>query len=533
MTKQVNTLILCSLVLFLIYCSLKIGIHWDELNIIQFGNDRLKYLFSFGENEDYAKQWNSRFYPGAYSTIAIFFTKFFPTKYELEVLRIINIIFGFSAIIGITKITEELFNKNIGKITFVICFLNPHFFGHIIMNERDLIVAFCNIWSTYLIIKYIRKQNIEKKRNKIILLSGLTIGLGMGVRFVFFATLIPVLLFIIIDIFFLKKLVNKNFSVKKLLFDSIKIFLIAYLVMIAFWPHTHGNIFILPFQLIFESFSTSQIGAPLGLVNGDIYFTKQTPKYYILTNLFHKLPEFVIFSYLILFILLLKNKNYFSLKFNLFYYKISLIIFIIIFPNLVLFVIPYSIYDGLRQFLYIIPYICIIPGLIIYYLFNSLKEKINKFIFGIIALMFVYFAFNFISLTPYQYTYLNILNGKFNETYTKYENDYWGISLKELIHKIPNKKEFSESKNIKIASCGVSEGSLKFYLSKLKNISFDLVYPDVDYDYIIMTNRVIWSHEGIQDLKKAEICYEKYKGEDVIAVNRKGLLLSTIRKKVK
>ena len=35
-------------------------------------------------------------------------------------------------------------------------------------------------------------------------------------------------------------------SLKKLLLDSIKIILISYLVMVAFWPHTHDNIFILP-----------------------------------------------------------------------------------------------------------------------------------------------------------------------------------------------------------------------------------------------------------------------------------------------
>ncbi len=164
MTKKVNALVLCSLILFLIYCSLNIGIHWDELNIIEFGNDRLKYIFSFGENNDYSKQWNSKFYPGAYTTLAIFITKFFPGKYELEILRIVNIIFGISAVIGISKIAEEFFNKNIAKITFLVCVFNPHFFGHIIMNERDLIVAFCNIWSTYLIIKYIKKQNINQKR---------------------------------------------------------------------------------------------------------------------------------------------------------------------------------------------------------------------------------------------------------------------------------------------------------------------------------------------------------------------------------
>ena len=143
--------------------------------------------------------------------------------------------------------------------------------------------------------------------------------------------------------------------------------------------------------------------------------------------------------------------------------------------------------------------------------------------------MFIYFSYNFISLTPYHYTYLNIFNGKFDKTDTKYENDYWGISLKELINKMNYKNEFLD-KDIKIASCGVSEGSLKIYLSNLKNKNFNLVYPNTDYDYIIMTNRVIWSQEGIKNLQNAKICYEKYKGSDILTVKRNGLILSTIRK---
>ena len=113
MTKKVNQIVLCILILYLIYCSLNICIHWDELNIMQFGEDRLKYLFSLGSNTDYLNQWNSRFYPGAYSTIAMFITKMFPIKYEIETLHIVNMSFGVSALFGLSKIAKELFNDKI------------------------------------------------------------------------------------------------------------------------------------------------------------------------------------------------------------------------------------------------------------------------------------------------------------------------------------------------------------------------------------------------------------------------------------
>lgn len=530
MTKKANQTVLCILILYLIYCSLNIGIHWDELNIMQFGEDRLKYIFSLGSNKDYLEQWNSRFYPGAYSTIAMFITKMFPLSYEIEILHIVNMTFGISAIFGISKIAKELFNDKVGKITFLICFLNPHFFNHMIMNERDLIIAFCNIWTTYIILRYLKNQNVDQKKNKYVILAGLTIGLGLGVRVVFLGTLIPIIFLSLIDILFLKKIVSKKFSLKNLSFDCLKIVVIAYFFMIAFWPHTHANIFILPFKFVFESFSTSQIGAPLGLLNGEFYFTKLTPKSYIVINLINKLPEFILYSYLIFIFILFSRKKSFLVEFSSFNYKLIIIALIIIFPNLVLFINPYSIYDGIRHFLYIIPYICIIPALVIYYLYISLNNLLNKIMLISILFMFLFFMFNFLSLTPYHYTYLNIFSGKFVNAEKKFENDYWGISLKELINQIPNNEEFLHKKKVTLASCGVSEGTLKYYLKKIKNIRFNFVHPDDKYDYIVLTNRVVWNEEGVKNPKKAKTCYEKYIGKNILHVSRKNLALSAIRK---
>ena len=56
MSKKINLIIFYSLILFSTYCAIRIGIHWDELNIIQFGEDRLKYIFSLGSNKDFQNQ---------------------------------------------------------------------------------------------------------------------------------------------------------------------------------------------------------------------------------------------------------------------------------------------------------------------------------------------------------------------------------------------------------------------------------------------------------------------------------------------
>ena len=84
MANKINNTILYFLIIFSIYCSLKIGISWDELIHIDRGNERLKYILSFG-SYDYLDSGDQRFYPGFYNTLAVFITKIFPKKYEIEI----------------------------------------------------------------------------------------------------------------------------------------------------------------------------------------------------------------------------------------------------------------------------------------------------------------------------------------------------------------------------------------------------------------------------------------------------------------
>jgi hypothetical protein len=78
---------------------------------------------------------------------------------------------------------------------------------------------------------------------------------------------------------------------------------------------------------------------------------------------------------------------------------------------------------------------------------------------------------------------------------------------------------------------------LKLYLNKIKNFQFKQVnWLTEDYDYIIMTNRVI-SPNGSErsmsadNLANNETCFDRFKGIDIITVSRNGLILSTIREK--
>ena len=102
----------------------------------------------------------------------------------------------------------------------------------------------------------------------------------------------------------------------------------------------------------------------------------------------------------------------------------------------------------------------------------------------LLATSFVYFLFNFLIITPYQYTYLNILNGSKENNIKRFENDYWGGFIKEFINKI----DFNKNKKIIISVCGVSADVPKYYLRKRGFTNFEINRIE-NSDFIIVTNR--------------------------------------------
>ena len=158
MTKRIERYFLFILIIFSVYCSLILGMSWDEPYHYHVGKTRLKYFFSFGKYE--FPSWDLQsfyiYYSGFYDTLSAFISQTIPIKYEVYVHHIINLFFSLLTIFGISKITERLFNKKVSKIVFLISFLNPIFFGHMSINPKDTIIDFANVWTHYFIIIYLQ-----------------------------------------------------------------------------------------------------------------------------------------------------------------------------------------------------------------------------------------------------------------------------------------------------------------------------------------------------------------------------------------
>ena len=96
MEKKSENLILIFLIVFALYCSLILGMSWDEPYHYDLGKNRLKYLLSLGKYEyisPFLFTSNSSHFSGFYDTLTAFISQIIPRKYEVQIHHLINLFF--------------------------------------------------------------------------------------------------------------------------------------------------------------------------------------------------------------------------------------------------------------------------------------------------------------------------------------------------------------------------------------------------------------------------------------------------------
>ena len=79
-------------------------------------------------------------------------------------------------------------------------------------NSKDTIIAFCHVWIFYLAIKYIKSH----KSSHIYYISLLS-AVGTGINLFFLGSLLPLVLFFLLEKFLFKKLNSNEIKIKKFL----------------------------------------------------------------------------------------------------------------------------------------------------------------------------------------------------------------------------------------------------------------------------------------------------------------------------
>jgi hypothetical protein len=149
--KKIESVILYSLIVYSVYCSIIIGKSWDEPYHYLQGRTIFQYISSFGKIRK--EFFFEEYYSPSYWFFQYFFTQLFPAQYKVETNHIFNLLVSLSTIVGFSKLISEFFDKYLGKIFFLLLFFYPIFFGHMGINPKDIVIACCHVWIFYLIIR--------------------------------------------------------------------------------------------------------------------------------------------------------------------------------------------------------------------------------------------------------------------------------------------------------------------------------------------------------------------------------------------
>ena len=565
MNQTIKIILVCFIAFLLVlawWSSLTIGLSSDEYFHHINGLNRYNFLFSLGEDKNFQFR-NTQFYPGLYDTLSytlgriimLISIKFYANNIDF-VMHLINIIFSTLSLVGLYFFSKKIFNKDIGIIAVFLTLLNPFFFGHMGMNSKDIVIFFSLIWFCYYFYLYCTE---EKKIIKNLLLASFFIGFGCGVRLTFLVVIFPVVVCGLVYLF-IKFKSQYLYLTKRLLPHSLVAVAITIFLVILCWPHMiveiqNGN-FVKFFSTIVKNTINWIDGPKIGMLNGEYYEVFNTPKSYFLSIVLYRIPFYftllIILSYVLIIGKNLLIKNEIS-DFNKKFLIINIIAFFPIFLALILSV---NIYDNLRLFLFIIPFFSIIAAFSLNWMLTSFKNSFKiKTILTMVVILFSLSFYRFITLTPYQYDYINYSSIKYSNAAYKWEHDYWGTSFKELVKKIKKQYSKEQIRDLKITNCS-GDDTLLYYLSRQLGKKF--IYRsnrEKEANHVVIINRttldifnpVVWpkinkmvnkkGHMLVRDVEKVvrtpgikTTCPQQYPGTDVVTVERNGIVLSALRK---
>ena len=505
------------------YNAIIIGASWDEPFHHTNGISRLNYLLTFGKFKDYDFYPGAEFYPGLYDTISasvyLLVEKIninFAKKFLVEIKHVINYFFFIFSLLGLYKFIKILLkNELIALLSCALTLFNPFFFGHSGMNPKDIIIFFSLVWFLYFFILYIS----EYKSLKNLIYFSFFIGFGCGTRLSFLSLIFPIIIFGIF--FYVKKFdlsIVRALNLKKL--DFLISVSVLFLVAFTTWPHIHS----VDINLIINNISKSldwHAGPKQNLINGIYYLKNENQLTYLISLFLYKVPLYQTLLFIISLIIVFFKKNFFIEKLDnfLFFFWLNFTIIFYTFSLVVFFQV--AIYDNFRLILFIIPFFCTICSISIYYFICSFDNlKIKSIFFSLfIFIFFIFSIFRYLSLNPYQYTYLNFSVLNLNQT--KYENDYWGTSFKELVKNMPKKYNGKNIEDYTFFVCGGDPFVAGFYLyKKFKKIKISESSDKANL--VIQTNRASF------DPSDKRTCFDSNKGIDLVVVERQNMILSKI-----
>ena len=370
----------------------------------------------------YKKFINYFYYSGFYPMLLFILNK----DKSIEDYHLLNILFSLAIFIALYALLYHYYRDQRAAILGpIFLFLTPRFLGHIPGNPKDIPFAVMYFISCSAIFFLASSKNQLTK----ILILGLIIGLTQNFR-IAAITLYGILILFDTYVYLLEKQNNPNvydtwgqFLIKETQ-SVILIGITALLVSVLTWPYLGINV--IPNLQALLKIRANFPWEHTVVFQGELVKGTKLPGHYLVT-------WFAITTPLIILIPALLSPVAIKRRFQNMLFALLLLTLTI---NMILYTIVKPVtYDGLRHFLFLIPFVSALGVMAIIEFFRNTQRKLIRA--GIVILILINviaISKQIITLHPYQYIYFNALVGGLQGAHKKYDTDYWGASYNEAIN---------------------------------------------------------------------------------------------------
>ncbi|HLI71417.1 MAG TPA: hypothetical protein VKV19_16805 [Ktedonobacteraceae bacterium] len=345
------------------------------------------------------------------------------------------IVTGLTGVIGVIALALcglELAGWWGALLAALTLWLYPRYFGAIFNNSKDIPFAATMTLVLWSVLLLIRHWKTERRFLLLSVLVGFMLGLAIAVRVVA-VIWYPIFLLLAAGwwLYFGRQAYQQKeirTNIEKQLCSSAIIIGVSFLTMLALWPYVAVD----PLHNLFSAIKVISQYPYLGLVpfNGHYYHAYDLPRSYVPTWLVIGSPPaavfFAVIGGLVVCAILITQKRIDP--------KIAVVCLAFLVPVGTLIEQRTTLYDGLRQFLFVIPPMLLLAMYGFLKLLAYLASR--KWTIAVVALVLLMLAaqiqviIDMNNLHPYEYMYFSPLIGGVSGANGRYDMDYWGVCNK-------------------------------------------------------------------------------------------------------
>ncbi len=416
------------------------GISRDEPTQDRYGQAVMEWYHTLGKDTSFLTAFlPDEYMPehgGIFDAFIAVVQQTFPPADHWQVRHLITALSGLVGIVAIALCGYELGGYWVAFLAALALWLYPRYYGAMYNNPKDIPAAVTMTFILWAVLVLIKQWDQSQRFIRNSILVGFCIGLAAAIRVsaVSWYLILPLLL---IAWWVLQG--KRVWQGKRVRVELVKqgiaasvIGTTSLLTMMALWPY----IFLNPFVNLYHSIkilSQYPWNGPV-LYDGVVYGAMQLPRTYT--------PKWLLIASpptLVIFALVGVGIAYaLSLKKGLIDPKIATVILAFIMPLGALVGLHAVLYDGLRQFLFLVPPMILIAvyGFVqtVTYLAHKKQQMVKLAAVGLVIVTlasYVLVVKDMVELSPFEYLYFSPVIGGISGANGKFDTDYWATCSKQ------------------------------------------------------------------------------------------------------